>query len=130
MHTLARLANREVAWKGDWWTTRPANLGPYFYPTEWSESPRVRTALVTALAGATGDEFARLANDLATNEALPRGAGPLLAALSGAGGRDSLRDRLLSAMVGRARLDDGTIAVATPLDTRSPALHAAVACRN
>lgn len=29
-------------------------------------------------------------------------------------------------MVGRARLDDGTIAVAAQLDTRSPALHAAV----
>ena len=30
-------------------------------------------------------------------------------------------------MVGRARLDDGTVAVATQLDARSPALHAAVA---
>jgi hypothetical protein len=30
-------------------------------------------------------------------------------------------------MVGRSRLDDGIVAVATPLDSRSPALHAAVA---
>jgi hypothetical protein len=66
-------------------------------------------------------------SDLALNEALPRGAGPLLAALSAGGTRDSLRDRLLTAMVGRSRLDDGTVAVATQLDARSPALHAAVA---
>ncbi|MBW8768930.1 MAG: hypothetical protein JF589_04155 [Gemmatimonadetes bacterium] len=124
VHTLARLANREGEWKGDWWTTRPAHLGPYFDPTPWSESARVQTALVSALAGASTDEFARLASDLATNEALPRGAGPLLAALPAG---DSLRARLLAAMVGRSRLDDGIVAVATPLDSRSPTLHAAVA---
>jgi len=125
VHTLARLANREAPWKGDWWTTKPAHLGPYFDPAEWQESPRVRSALVTALAGTSGDEFGRLATDLAMNEALPRGAGPLLAALSAS--RDSLRDRLLASMVGRARLDEGTVAVATQLDAQSPALHAAVA---
>jgi len=124
VHTLARLANREGTWKGDWWTTRPAHLGPYFDPTPWSESPRVQTALVGALTGTSGDEFARLASDLATNEALPRGAGPLLAALPAS---DPLRAQLLNAMVGRARLDDGIVGVATQLDARSPALHAAVA---
>jgi len=124
VHTLGRLANREGTWKGDWWTTRPAHLGPYFDPTPWSESPRVQTALVGALAGTSGDEFARLASDLATNEALPRGAGPLLAALPAS---DPLRAQLLNAMVGRARLDDGIVGVATQLDARSPALHAAVA---
>jgi putative membrane-bound dehydrogenase-like protein len=125
VHTLARLANREAPWKGDWWTTKPAHLGPYFDPAEWQESPRIRVALVTALAAARGDEFTRLVSDLALNQALPRGAGPLLAALSGS--RDSLRAGLLRAMVGRARLDEGTVAVATQLDARSPELHAAVA---
>jgi putative membrane-bound dehydrogenase-like protein len=124
VHTLGRLANREAQWKGDWWTTRPAHLGPYFDPTEWSESPRIQTALVGALAGVSGDEFTRLASDLALNEALPRGAAPLLAALAAG---DPLRGHLMDAMVGRARLDDGIVAVATQLDTRSPALHAAVA---
>ncbi|HKP16553.1 MAG TPA: PVC-type heme-binding CxxCH protein, partial [Gemmatimonadaceae bacterium] len=125
VRTLARLANREAPWKGDWWTTRPAHLGPYFEPVAWDESPRVQTALATALAATTGEEFTRLANDLALNEALPRGAAPLLAAVIASG--DSLRTPLLKAMVGRAQLDAGTVAIATTLDARSPALHAAVA---
>jgi len=125
VHTLARLANREGQWKGDWWTTRPAHLGPYFDPTAWSESPRVQSALVGVLSAASADDFAKLAADLAMNEALPRGAGPLLTALSGT--RDPLRDQLLTAMVGRSHVDDGIVAAATQLDTKSPALHAAVA---
>jgi putative membrane-bound dehydrogenase-like protein len=125
VRTLARLANREGPWKGDWWTTRPAHLGPYFDPAAWEESPRIQAALAATLAAATGDEFTRLANDLALNQALPRGAGPLLAAVITS--RDSLRTPLLRAMVGRAQLDAGTVAIATQLDARSPALHGAVA---
>jgi putative membrane-bound dehydrogenase-like protein len=89
VRTLARLANREAPWKGDWWTTRPAHLGPYFDPTPWEESPRIQSTLATTLAAATGDEFTRLANDLALNQALPRGAAPLLSAVIASG--DSLR---------------------------------------
>jgi hypothetical protein len=125
VRTLARLANREAPWKGDWWTTKPAHLGPYFDPAAWEESPRIRTALTTALAAASGEEFTRLANDLALNQALPRGAGPLLAAVIAS--RDTARASLLNAMVGRAQLDAGTVAIATQLDARSPALHGAVA---
>jgi len=125
VHTLARLANREGPWKGDWWTTRPAHLGPYFDPSAWEESPRIRAALATTLAAATGEEFTRLTNDLSRNEALPRGAGPLLAAVLAS--KDSLRTPLLQAMVGRAQLDAGTVAIATKLDARSPELHGAVA---
>ena len=125
VRTLARLANREAPWKGDWWTTRPAHLGPYFEPAAWEESPRIQSALATTLAAATGDEFTRLANDLALNQALPRGAGPLLAAVVASG--DSLRTPLLKAMVGRAQLDAGAVAIATTLDARSPELHGAVA---
>jgi putative membrane-bound dehydrogenase-like protein len=125
VHTLARLANREAPWKGDWWTTRPAHLGPYFDPAAWEESPRIRTALATALVATSGDEFKRLADDLALNEALPRGAGPLLAAVVAS--NDPLRTPLLQAMVGRAQLDEGTVAIATQLDARSPELHGAVA---
>ncbi|MFL5619969.1 MAG: heme-binding domain-containing protein [Gemmatimonadaceae bacterium] len=125
VHTLARLANREAPWKGDWWTTRPAHLGPYFDPAAWEESPRIRSTLATTLAAASGDEFKRLADDLALNEALPRGAGPLLAAVVAS--KDTLRTSLLQAMVGRAQLDAGTVAIATQLDARSPELHGAVA---
>ena len=125
VHTLARLANREAPWKGDWWTTRPAHLGPYFDPAAWEESPRIRTALATTLAAASGDEFKRLADELALNEALPRGAGPLLAAVITS--KDTLRTQLLQAMVGRAQLDASTVAIATQLDARSPELHGAVA---
>ena len=125
VHTLARLANREGPWKGDWWTTRPAHLGPYFDPANWEESPRIQSALATTLAAASGEEFTRLANDLALNEALPRGAGPLLAAVMAS--HDSLRTPLLQAMVGHAQLDANTMAIATKLDARSPELHGAVA---
>jgi putative membrane-bound dehydrogenase-like protein len=125
VRTLARLANREAPWKGDWWTTKPAHLGPYFDPAAWEESPRIRTALTGVLAAATGEEFTRLANDLALNEALPRGAAPLLAAVIASG--DTTRKSLLDAMVGRAQLDAGTVAIATQLDARSPAMHGAVA---
>jgi len=125
VHTLARLANREAPWKGDWWTTRPAHLGPYFDPAAWEESPRIRAALATTLAAASGDEFKRLADELALNEALPRGAGPLLAAVITS--KDTLRTQLLQAMVGRAQLDASTVAIATQLDARSPELHGAVA---
>jgi hypothetical protein len=85
----------------------------------------VQSALVGVLAGASADDFAKLAADLAMNEALPRGAGPLLTALSGT--RDPLREQLLTAMVGRSHVDDGIVAAATQLDAKSPALHAAVA---
>ena len=125
VRTLARLANREAPWKGDWWTTKPAFLGPYFDPAAWEESPRIRTALATTLASATGEEFTRLASELSLNQALPRGAGPLLAAVIAS--KDSLRTPLLQSMVGRAQLDEGTVAIATQLDARSPELHGAVA---
>ena len=124
VHTLARLANREAPWKGDWWTTKPAHLGPYFDPAAWEESPRIRAALSTTLAAASGDEFTSLANDLALNQALPRGAGALLAAVPAG---DPLRAQLIESLVGRSQLDAPTVAVATQLDARSPALHAGVA---
>jgi len=124
VHTLARLSNREAPWKGDWWTTRPAHLGPYFEPVAWEESPRIRTALGATLNAASGEEFAALASDLSLNQALPRGAQALLSAVPAG---DPLRAQLVSSLVGRAALDAQTVAVLSQLDTKSPALHAAVA---
>ncbi|MEP7000225.1 MAG: PVC-type heme-binding CxxCH protein [bacterium] len=125
LHTLARLYNREGYWRGDWWTTRPQHLGPYFDPAPWEESPRIRAVLIGALTAAKGDDFTNLATDLALNQVLPRGAQPLLAAM--ATSADPLRTQLIEAMVGRAQLDARTLAVATQLDAKGGAMHGAVA---
>jgi len=59
------------------------------------------------------------------NQVLPRGSKPLIAALAAA--RDPQRAEVLAAFVGRSQLDPTTLALATALDARSPALHGAVA---
>jgi putative membrane-bound dehydrogenase-like protein len=125
VHTLARLHNREGFWRGDWWTTRPAHLGPYFDPAPWEESPRIRAALTGALVAAQGDELSSLAGDLALNQALPRGAPPLLAAVAAA--HDPLGAPLIEAMVGRAQLDPRALAIAAQLDAKGAPMHGAVA---
>jgi hypothetical protein len=125
VHALARQYNREGYWKGDWWTTRPAHLGPYFDPAPWEDSPRIRAALVNALAASSGEEFTALVTDLAMNQVLPRGGPALLAAVDAA--KDPLRRPLIEAMVGRTQLDAPTLAIATQLDAKGPVMHAAVA---
>lgn len=124
LRTLARLHSREGYWRGDWWTTKPAFAGPYFDPAPWEESPRIRTSLITAVTNARGEELASLVADLAMNQALPRGAQPLLTAVPVG---DPLRGELIDAMVGRVRLDAQSLAIAAKLDAKGPALHAAVA---
>ena len=125
LHALGRLYNREGFWRGDWWTTRPQHLGPYFDPAPWEETPRIRTELAAALMAAKGDEFSNLVTDLALNQALPRGAQPLLAAVTSA--NDPLRQALIEAMVGGSRLDPRTLAIAQQLDAKGGAFHGAVA---
>lgn len=125
LHTLARLYNREGFWKGDWWTTRPQHLGPYFDPAPWEESPRIHAALVDALVAASGDAFANLVNDFALNQVLPRGSSPLLLAVTTAS--DPLRTDLIDGMVGRTQLDARTLAIAAQLDAKGASMHGAVA---
>ncbi|MDB4912452.1 MAG: heme-binding protein [Gemmatimonadetes bacterium] len=125
LHALARLYNREAEWKGDWWTTRPAHLGPYFDPSPWEESPRIRMALVNALTTASGDAFTSLVTDLVRNQVLPRGAAPLLVSVTA--NRDPLRAQIIGAMVGKTRVDDEVIAMATPLDAQGFSMHNPVA---
>ncbi len=122
---LARLYNREGVWTGDWWTTKPSFAGPYFDPAAWEMSPRIRPLLRQALAGgnAGGGADSALLADYVRNRVLPRGAGPLLAAV----GPGPDRERLLDALVGRSQLDATALAVAAELDARNPAMHAAVA---
>ena len=125
LHALARLHTREGYWKGDWWTTRPAHLGPFFDPAPWEESPRIRSALVVALLASSGSEFTALANDLALNAVLPRGSEPILTALTAS--RDPLRAQVVESMVGRTQLDAHTLALVSQLDAKRGAVHGAIA---
>lgn len=45
LSALCRLAKREDNWDGKWWGTRPDTTGPYYYPVDWSETPRIVAAL-------------------------------------------------------------------------------------
>jgi hypothetical protein len=124
LHTLGRLYNQEGYWAGDWWTTRPAHLGPYFDPAAWQGSARIRPVLTAALVSASGATFDSLAADLARNQVMPRGGPAFLAALPA---NDPQRPAMIEALVGRTQLDATTLALAQQLDAKSPALHAAVA---
>lgn len=42
---LARLAMREGEWDGSWWGTRPDTRGPYFEPTTWAATDRIKVVL-------------------------------------------------------------------------------------
>jgi putative membrane-bound dehydrogenase-like protein len=125
LHALTRLHNREGFWKGDWWTTRPAHLGPFFDPSPWEESPRIRAALSEALLASNGAMFTAFVNDLIKNEVMPRGAEPILSAVTAS--RDPLRAQLIEAMVGRTQLDAHTLALAQQFDAKGGSAHGAVA---
>ena len=57
---LGRLANREAAWNGTWWGTRPSTVGPYYDAAAWAETPAVTAALDAALTKATAAEIVAL----------------------------------------------------------------------
>lgn len=43
---LARLHFKEKQWDlKEWWSTRPDDRGPYYHPTEWEATPRIRAAI-------------------------------------------------------------------------------------
>ncbi|MAG92287.1 MAG: heme-binding domain-containing protein [Planctomycetaceae bacterium] len=50
--TLIRLYHREGEYTGGWWGTRPDTTGPYYDRKTWSESPRIASAIKTALTEA------------------------------------------------------------------------------
>jgi hypothetical protein len=127
LHTLARLYNREGVWRGDWWTTRPAHLGPYFDPALWEESARIRPALRQALLTADGEELASLVRDFVANQVLPRGAEPIVVAIAASDATREQRERVVDALAGSARLKVNVIPLLTDLDRQSPTLHAGIA---
>ena len=122
---LARLDNVEGIWLGDWWTTHPTTVGPYFAPQGWRESPTIQPVLVDALLATRGAEFAALADDLALNGVLPTGATPLLVALTAA--QDPERATVIRALTGRRDVDNSLIATLAALDQKSAPLHVGVA---
>ena len=82
--TLARLANDEAPWNGDWWGTQPSTIGPYYLPTEWAGSGMIQPVLRDLLLAARGADFDTMVDDFARNRVLPLGAKALLASSQGA----------------------------------------------
>jgi HEAT repeat protein len=122
---LARLYNVEATWTGDWWTTHPTTVGPYYAPQGWEESPRIRPVLADALRQAKGADFTALAGDFAMNGVLPTGSGSLLAALNA--GNDAQRDTVIVSLIGHQQFGDSFVPVLEQLERRTGTVHEAVA---
>ena len=122
---LARLYNVEAIWLGDWWTTHPTTVGPYYAPQGWAQSLRIRPVLATALATSSGAVFSALADDLSLNGVLPPGSTQLLAALTTE--KSAQRGAVIQALIGRQQVDEELAPLLADLDRGSAALHAGVA---
>jgi putative heme-binding domain-containing protein len=47
--TLTRLVHHEKPYEGDtWWGTRPDTRGPFYYPTPWEQTDKIKQALLDA----------------------------------------------------------------------------------
>jgi putative heme-binding domain-containing protein len=69
---LCRLYYKEADWDGGWWGTRPDTSGPYFKTAEWSGTPEVKQAILSALNTEKGDVLRSLLIDLQKHKiALP-----------------------------------------------------------
>ena len=120
--TLARLANDEAPWNGDWWGTQPSTIGPYYIPTEWAGSAKIQPVLRDLLASATGPAFDQLVDDYAKNRVLPLGSKALFAAADPA-----TRAQLVAALAGHSGIPASAAPLLTRIDASSAALHTAVA---
>ncbi len=122
---LARLYNVEAIWLGDWWTTHPSTVGPYYAPQGWSESLRIRPVLADALVNTSGPAFTALADELSLNGVLPAGSTPLLAALTTE--RSPQRAAVIQALTGRQQVDRELVSTLAALDAQNASFHAGVA---
>ena len=120
--TLARLANDEAPWNGDWWGTQPSIIGPYYLPTEWAGSGLIQPVLRDLLLAARGAEFDTMVDDFARNRVLPLGAKSLLASATGA-----TRTELVNALVGHSGVPASATALLARLDASGAMMHNAVA---
>lgn len=120
--TLARLDNREAAWTGDWWGTRPAFIGPYFAPVRWDGSARIDSVLLQTLV--TSTQPAELLQAFALNRVIPQGAAPLLNSLTS--DTVTLR-RVGTILIGHATVTAEMIPVLRGLATESATKRVGVA---
>ena len=120
--TIARLANDEAPWNGDWWGTQPSIIGPYYLPTEWAGSGMIQPVLRNLLLAARGAEFDTMVDDFARNRVLPLGAKALLASAEG-----TTRTELVNALVGHSGVPASATALLARLDASSAMMHNAVA---
>jgi mono/diheme cytochrome c family protein/glucose/arabinose dehydrogenase len=125
LFALARLYNREGPWNGEWWTTRPSFLGPYFAPTPWEQSAAIKPLLRDALLSARGAELDTIAGELIRDRVLPQGARTMLVAIQMAD--QPQREEVIDALLGGSQLSPAAIALLPTLDSQSDRLHAAVA---
>ncbi len=85
---LARLHFKEMKWDlEEWWNTRPDDRGPYYHPTEWEASDKIRTAIEENFPkiseGERGAFIALLAkNRIPVAELKLAGVDPVMLALS------------------------------------------------
>lgn len=85
---LARLYYKEAEWDlEEWWHTRPDDRGPYYRPTEWEQTAKVRDAIVKYFPKISEDRRSAFISMLAKNR-IPvsklklDGLDPLMLALS------------------------------------------------
>ncbi|MGJ8655377.1 MAG: DUF7133 domain-containing protein [Akkermansiaceae bacterium] len=68
--TLIRLHQKEVDYDGStWWSTRPDPHGPYFYPVDWSATPKISSFINNHNAQLDTDAKAELVTKLKKNRA-------------------------------------------------------------
>lgn len=91
---LARLYHREGHWDGEWWGNQPSTEGPYFDPVEWTESPRIRSLLLSGLRLAQGTALDSLLARLEREGVIPRESAGILSR------RDDLAPEAYAALAG------------------------------
>jgi putative membrane-bound dehydrogenase-like protein len=125
LFALARLYNREGPWNGEWWTTRPSFLGPYFAPTPWEQSATIKPMLRDALLSARDTDLVVIAAEFTRNRVLPQGSKALVVAIDAPD--QPQRQDVIDALIGTSHLGPAAITMLPSLDSRGPALHSAVA---
>ncbi|MCM8531212.1 MAG: HEAT repeat domain-containing protein, partial [Lentisphaeraceae bacterium] len=72
MLALFRLYHSEVEWDGkSWWNTRPNYKGPYFKPTEWAQTPKIKSAIEKAYPTFSKDSVREIMSVMRLNQILP-----------------------------------------------------------
>jgi hypothetical protein len=118
---LARLHFHEGEFIGDWWTTRPSHIGPYYLPVAWEDSPRIRSALRHALLGSRSADLVALGKTLILNRVLPQGSDSLVNAVAASG--DARGMEALGELVGLSDLNEAAVDMLSTLNQTTPALR-------